>query len=475
MSILLQARRPEGFDPSTSSSHGALRRRARLGAFLGTLACVGPLQGSSVPVLQKPAPRAVGHGPPEGNPRESKRRPTDIEPPGCSPIRPVCVHRGADVADETAVLALEKAEHAYERIVLALGLPAPLPGGEARAIDLYLAPRSSKEPLRVVADRTLRRVFDGATGYCVVAEADPALLERALTQCIAELSLLRLDPAEAPELRRAIASELFLNASLPTSPDVQAVSDFQAQPERAPATRSTGAAPAAESEGAALFFDYFETTRGLARPASFTTAWFALSGGTTPPRAWRHRNEPDLFDALRQTLGESSSAVARELAAWAVARAFAGSRDDPSELPHFDFAGDFGKPRLDWVLSEASLPRRVAGSRPLEPTGSAYVLVELDSARPERTLGFQATWEEPVAFVWTLVRIGKDGRELSRLEVPFQERATEVEQRITNLKGARALLIVGTNAGGIDRAYAFDPDHAPFERHGFIVYVTALP
>ena len=79
-----------------------------------------------------------------------------------------------------------------------------------------------------------------------------------------------------------------------------------------------------------------------------------------------------------------------------------------------------------------------------------------------------------MALQWTAVRIKPDGTEESRVTLPFQERATSVEQRIVNLAGLSGLLLVGTNMGGVDLAHPFDPDVAPYEPSGGTLYVTRL-
>ena len=86
-----------------------------------------------------------------------------------------------------------------------------------------------------------------------------------------------------------------------------------------------------------------------------------------------------------------------------------------------------------------------------------------------KTLAFQADWEPPVAFRWTLVLVARDGRPVRRIEVPFLERGTHVERVVTDLENAAGLLIAGTNLGGLGPTYPFDPDFEPFEPHGYSV------
>jgi hypothetical protein len=101
-------------------------------------------------------------------------------------------------------------------------------------------------------------------------------------------------------------------------------------------------------------------------------------------------------------------------------------------------------------------------------------LWRLDGVGLRDTLGFRAEWEAPVAFTWSLVLVDAQGHELKRLEVPYQARATRVEQRLVDFQAAAYLLVVGTNMGGLGGSHPFDPDVAPFEAHGCTVYLARL-
>jgi hypothetical protein len=100
--------------------------------------------------------------------------------------------------------------------------------------------------------------------------------------------------------------------------------------------------------------------------------------------------------------------------------------------------------------------------------------LDLDQPVQGETLAFQAEWEPPVNFQWTLVRVDSVGHELSRINAPFQQRATKVEQQLVNLEGAAGVMVVGINLGGVDLAHPFDPDIAPAEPHECTVYLTKL-
>ena len=254
----------------------------------------------------------------------------------------------------------------------------------------------------------------------------------------------------------------------PTSADLEAVDEVQANPERAIATRELGGS----SEGSALLFEYLDARRGVGAPGTIATHLMSIAVAKTEPRSLLWSNSPDVFDAIRSALDGSPRDTAMLFADLAVTRAFIGVRDDGEHLPALEWAGSFGRVRFDWSLRLSGLPRRVASLRPVEPTGAMYVWLDLDQSLGEQELGFQAEWESPVSFQWALVSVAGDGRELGRIYTPFVERGTKVEQTLSDLKDARGLLIVGTNLGGVSLTHPFDPDYAPFEPHGCTVYLT---
>jgi hypothetical protein len=382
------------------------------------------------------------------------------------------VHRDAATSPELAGMVLEQLERAYERLVRVLRLPSPLPDGTlggSAAFDVHLV--ADSDTVQLIADPPRPRRWDSASGFCRLGVRDPTLASRSATLCIGEAIALALDAAETPHARRAYATELWWITGSPTDRDLDAIDELQSHPERSIWPRDLGGP---STEGSALLVDYLDVHGSAFGPAGFGAALFAASATKTAPVAREWDNEPDLFDVLRHTLDERSNKLAALVNDLAVSRAFLGTRDDGTHLPWLAWAGDFGRVRFDWVLPFASLPRRVAATRPIDALGSIYVWVSLDGAPRDTTLGFRMEWEPPSAFVWTLVRIDRDGNELSRVDVPFQDRVTEVEQRVTQLDDAAAVIVVGTNLGGIDLAHPFDPDWAPFEPHGCTVYVARL-
>jgi hypothetical protein len=380
------------------------------------------------------------------------------------------------VTGRTALAALDALERAYERLVFALRLPAPLADegrGGSDALDWYLEPpdteSESYQRVTVIADPRRLGGFDRAAGFCRAFADAEVLLDRAATLCVGEAIALALDPGETPFLRRAFATELWWITGSPTSFDFEAIDRVQSHPERAIASAELDAS----SEGSALFFEYLESARSIGTPGAFSAALFAASAQSTPAAADRYVNEPDAFDVLLHTLDENQKNMAELLGNFSVARAFVGEREDGVHLPGVAWAGAFGKPTFEWSLPFSSLPRRVKVG-PVEPTGSVMIWMTLDRAQAGASVGVRATWEPPAEFQWHLVRIGADGAELGRVAIPFQERAHEAEGRMVELGAAAALLVIGTHLERVDPAHPFDPDVAPFEPHSATVYLAKL-
>src|SRR5688572_8522795 len=104
------------------------------------------------------------------------------ELPACSFRAPVCVHPTSGVAPKATVETLDALEGAYEKLVWALGLPAPLSdGGQGGgdALDLYLVTSNRTAPgferVQAVGDARHFGGFDRASAFCV-ASADSGIL-----------------------------------------------------------------------------------------------------------------------------------------------------------------------------------------------------------------------------------------------------------------------------------------------------------
>lgn len=449
-----------------------MARAILFGAALVTVAGLGRAQlllGGGHGAVERPPP-ALDARIPRGAARVNTPRPVwAAGPAACSTRYPVCVHK-ADKADSLQAIAwLSALEAAYERVVLCLGAPGPLDDagrGGTPALDMYL--EDGEEPLWVGVDGTTPgAAHDTSAAFCVAGDrAEP--IGRGATLCLGEAIALRLDAAETPFTRRALATELWLHTGLPTSADVRAIDDTQAEPEHAIVARDR----TRFSEGGALLFEYVDFAKGHGVAAEAALATYAMSAGPPSPSALRWTNEPDILDVLRATFGPTPSDVARFFGDFSLARAFIGTRDAASSWPLLGFAGNFGRVRFEWSVPFSSLPRRLMPAHPVEPTGSTYLFVALDGNTSGQTIAFQADWEPPVSFRWTLALVASNGHLVRRIDVPYLERETHVERIVGDLSGSAGLLVAGTNLGGLGPSYPFDPDFEPFEPHGYTVYLA---
>ncbi|HMJ14743.1 MAG TPA: hypothetical protein VK524_25200, partial [Polyangiaceae bacterium] len=391
---------------------------ALLASFSGVLLLFGVLYArpASAQLLELPraAPPPAPLDPrlPTGAFRAASPRPRVRGAPACSFHRPVCIQAESSVPSELTLALLGALERAYETLILVLRQPAPWPDrdlGGSSALDLYVTQEKNGSPPELLAlhDEPLLSAFDEAPGYCVLNLAEsvtPEQLERWAALCVGELSLLRVDAGETPHTRRALANHYWQLLGRPTVDDFRIIDDAQAHPERALARRDVDAS----SAGAALVFEYLEQLRSNAGPGVLSTSLVALAASKTSTAQPLWNNEPDWLDVLRASFREDRPSIAGAWADFAVSRAFLGSRDDGRHLPSLTWLGDFGRVRFDWVLKYSSLPRRVPATRPIEPSGSIYLWLALDELALGAVVGFQATWEPPVAFKWSLVRVDKD-------------------------------------------------------------------
>jgi hypothetical protein len=201
------------------------------------------------------------------------------------------------VRDADALLALDALEHAYVALVGALELPAPAADGALGgddSLDAYLVTEGD-DPVGVDHDEPSAWGFDRASGFCRLLAGDRTFWPRAATLCVAEAIALGLDPAATPHLRRAFATALWWSVGQPTALDVEAIAEFQRQPEQGALQRERNAT----SEGAALLFEHLEHTLGASGIGTLATALLAASGQRSTFERPEWNNEPDVVDVLR--------------------------------------------------------------------------------------------------------------------------------------------------------------------------------
>ncbi|WP_437676040.1 hypothetical protein [Sorangium sp. So ce131] len=443
-----------------------------------------PLPGPPSPAgsAQAGAPPEDAAAPSDGRPVVSPvQRPDERDVPqrACSFTLPVCVHAPAGVPGAALLEGLAHLEAAM-RTYDALGLPRPLPDGQrggGPSYDLYLERGPRRGPLRVGHDmRALGERFDTASAFAVVAA--PAAPGRGgcasasdAAYALGHAVAARLD-AGAEEGALAMAASYLASLAAPcAAEELAAVDAFQRAPERA----LTGAALGA-LDGALLFPWYLDQAHGTGAPAQIAASLLAIAAQSTPAGAPRFVGEPDTFDALRESLRFRGKDLGDVLLDFAIARAFLGSRSDGAHLAGAERFGDFGRVRFEWSLPFATLPRRVAPLRPIEPTGATYLWLDLSAAgaaAPDdlkaAEINLVAEWELPAVFRWAIVKVDTQGAEAGRLEVAGVFGSTRAERTVVGLDGLAGLLLVGVNAGSMIRSRPFDPDDAPFMPHGYTV------
>lgn len=402
---------------------------------------------------------------PTGSALPATRARPDVVGSRCSFLRPVCVHAPTEAAVPLLAEALAAFERAYEREVLALGLPAPLGDrdrGGNDSLDWYVAAGPSE--LTVFQEALLPGRMDSAAVFCEGGAPSGVLLARQAALCVGEAVASSLDAGESPQARQALALELWWISGEKTSVDVQVVDDAQRHPEQA----------LSNAGSFALLLEALETTRSTASPGVLSASMLAAAASRTPPNAAFFDNEPDLFDVLRHSLDEELPRYADLMVDFALRRALAGDRDDGTRLPTLGFAGSFARPHFDWVIPFSTLPRRVLTGTPIAPSGMELIWLELDDAPMGAAIGFRAEWEAPVSFQWRILLVDREGREVRRFDVPFQERGRSADARVLRIDGAKAIIIAGVNVGGVELAHPFDPDIQPFEPAAATVYLVSM-
>ncbi len=409
------------------------------------------------------------------------QRPDERDAPqrACSFTLPVCVHAPADVPGAAlleSLAHLEAAMRAYD----ALGLPRPLPDGArggSPSYDLYLERGPRRSPTRVGHDlRAVGERFDAASAFAFITAPGRGGCTSAsdAAYALGHAVAVRLD-AGAEEGALAMAASYLAAIAAPcAAEELAAIDAFQRAPERA----LTGAALGA-LDGALLFPWYLDDAYGTGTPAQVAMSLLAIAAQSTPAGAPRFRAEPDTFDALRASLRSRGEDLDDLLLELAIARAFLGSRSDGAHLSDAERFGDFGRVRFEWSLPYATLPRRVAPLRPIEPTGATYVWLDLSAenagARPDlkaAEITFVADWELPALFRWAIVKVDRQGAEAGRVEVAGIFGSSRAQRTVVGLDGLSGLLLVGVNAGSMIRSRPFDPDDAPFMPHAYTVWLS---
>ncbi|MEP7125567.1 MAG: hypothetical protein ABJE95_31840 [Byssovorax sp.] len=422
------------------------------------------------PLALGPAPydeiRSTGR---EIAPTRERPDPAKVPLVACSFRDALCVHAEAATAPAAILWTLRWAEQAL-RTYRGLGLPAPLDDaglGGTRGFDIYLV--AGEDGPSTTSDLIARgHGFDSQSAFTILpppaAPYTSCFAPNAVAQGIARAILFRFDAAIEDGTSAMASTYLASLASECSLADLAAVDDFQRRPERA----LTIGSPDAPS-GSLLFPWFLDDVYGQSTPARVVTTLISVAAQHTKPGAWEWSNEPDLFDTLRINMKARESSLDALLLDFAIHRAFVGSRSDGMHLTGVERFGDFGRVRFDWAVPFGSLPRRLAPTRPLDPTGATYLWIDCADAPPGAELTFLADWELPSIFRWSLIKVDKSGAENGRIDIAGVYGDSHVERSVVGLGGMAGLLIVGVNGGSTDRAHPFDPDEAPYMPHSYTV------
>lgn len=375
----------------------------------------------------------------------------------CSMKRPVCLESSSTKG--LSRVTLDRLVRAFEEVVYGFDLPSAFASWEA-PLRWQL---DSDRRLNIEVRLRQTRGYDRGAARCVGGHET---LETA-RRCVFGASLAARAPATASWLRDGWAAA----AAHEVGPTPQSSSEIVTSFSRpgAGVLTSSRIAPARPDDPrvwvsplrSARFFAYLsERAKQPASSVGFLS--LSLAATRTDAGALRFEAEPDLADVVRATHRYNRGDVARFY-------------DDFARWSYFDareFASDMF---VDWEIAGDTLPRTVAFSHPIEPSGSFYALLKLPPAMKKEVFGFRASCETPVSYVWSVTRLDGSGRELSTFPLTFQERNPDASGRVLPVPGMETLLVVGTNVGGVALTHPFDPDHEPHEAHGCRLSIDVVP
>jgi hypothetical protein len=417
-----------------------------------------PTASASASAEPPPPSRAV-----EPSHRTVALRPDVTSEARCGTRAPVCVHAGAGVADRAVIAALDAAERAFATLD-ALKLPRPpydgSLGGDAR-LDVYLDPEAREA--RVFCD--VGGAVPGVDRTSAFVVAPPPLVGCGQLQRIASsvvgAMLLGEDAAISPGVRTMMSDRIAMLATPCSVEELEQVDTAQRAPDRGIIGSDGEATP-----GSFLLPWFLEERYGTDEPGKLSVALVAISQQRTP-FGKSLVDEPDVFDALRVTQHARGTSLSDTMLDFAVDRAFMGSRSDGAHLADVARFGEMGRPRFEWSVAHASLPRRLAPARAVEPLGATYVWVDLSKPQLPTELTMVVEWEEPVAFRWAVIELDAQGGETSRTELTPVLGETRMEKSFRDLHGSASVLIVGVNEGEARRDEPIDPDIVREPAHGY--------
>ncbi|MFO0612587.1 MAG: hypothetical protein U0414_08375 [Polyangiaceae bacterium] len=373
----------------------------------------------------------------------------------CDVLRRVCVHAGSGVKDEVARATLADAANALAGLeaLRLLRPPSDFRAGGDPSFDVYVDPAET-EGHAYVDVGTTDSVFDSGSTFVSVGperRAGCAAPARIAT-LVAEAALLGLDSSTDPGVLEMSSRYLATLVAPCAIVEMGEVDTFQRAPERCLVSDGQHAQP-----GSFLFPQYLDEKYGAQGPGTLTASLVAISWQKALADKSSWPDEPDFFDGLRTTMIARGSDLGEVMLDFAVERAFLGSRSDEGHMIDVARFGDLGRPRLEWSVAYDSLPRRLLPSRPLDALGATYIWLDVSKAPEGATFTFEADWERPFLFRWSLVKVRKDGSEDTRIKVAPVFGEYEAARVVQNLGDLAGILIVGENDAEWSKSQPFDP------------------
>jgi hypothetical protein len=368
---------------------------------------------------------------------------------------------------------MASAERAWDALTGPLGLPAPDGALESGTVDVFLVEGVGGLAEAHPAERDVRSAVDRASARILVdARARAGCdLDGSIARAMARAILWRAAPAIDEGTARAQTQYLAELVAPCASVAFEGGAEFQSHPERAIAdTWPDRGARMGElfSRGASLAYRWLDFMYGT-RPASTVLATWSLAATMTPVGAARWRADPDVFDVLRESFKGAlftSSTLDDLLLEMSLARATLAA-----DLPEVAALGALAHARRDWSIDWPASPRALSMPMGVAPTGFGVVEVRCATAPKSARLRLEASWEEHARMRWAFVRLGADGRPMSRVLVPSTPKATSAQMTLVDLDGVASVLVVGANVGAWEAP--FDPDDGVWEPHGWLVTLAA--
>ena len=279
-------------------------------------------------------------------------------------------------------------------------------------------------------------------------------------------------PAKRPAVRESHAAYLAELVAPCGTVTAELIDEFQAHPERA--LTPPGAAGSAVRHGTRRGTSTLRSAVGA--PGVVPAALGVISGQRTRAGSLRWDNEPDLYDALRSTLKARTppSTHRRFLDRVRHCAALHGLARRRRPFPGDGLCRERGADsfRLERAVRFAAAP---LVARTAHRSDRRHVHLDRPRRRAPQDASrvSQSNGKRRCRFGGRSCGSRADGTETSRVLVTAQQKATSAEKNLDALDGLSGVAVVGVNVGDLALDDPFDPDHAPYEPHSYVLTVAA--